>query len=388
MDDVKVFFVGIGGYGVTNLDTVLSGYAKNCTIVGVCDICPEKSQLYPQVVERKIPVYTTMEAFFEENQADLTVISTPIHMHAQQSCYAAEHGSCVLCEKPVASTVAEALTMKNTSERTGKFINIGYQASYNEQNLRFKEIVSSGRLGRLISASTVVLWPRTEAYYGRSPWAGRIKDSAGKLILDSVANNATAHYLHNMFYVLGGGDDVSLTPESIEFELYRVNAIESFDTCALRARCTDGSTLHFFASHAVDKNVGPCMRLVFEKGTAEIKPDERRLILTEENGTVTDFGDVFSDARTKLIRSADMVRGKVGAVCTVNAALSHTRVIEAFHRNPKFIKDINGQAMDYDGSRLHYVEGMAEALMQCYESRMLPCELGCRWSTGINQERI
>ena len=388
MRNVKVFFVGIGGYGATNLDTVMSGYEKNCDIVGVCDICPEKSQFYQQLLDMGVPIYKTMEEFFAEHTAELTVISTPIHMHAAQSCYAMEHGSNVLCEKPVASTVAEALEMKRVSEKTGKFVNIGYQASFHPGNLKFKEMVSSGRLGKLISASTVVLWPRTEAYYGRSPWAGKLTDGSGKLVLDSVTNNATAHYLHNMFYVLGGGANRSLVPENIEFELYRGNAIESFDTCALRVHCTTGETLHYFASHTVDKNIGPLTRFEFENGVAEIDPETKTLVLTEKDGTVTDFGDIFSDARTKLIHSAAMVRGDAEAVCCVEAALSHTKVVEAFHRDPAYIKDVACAVKEYDNSILHYVEGMDEVLLRCSRQLALPGELGCPWSGGVIREQI
>ena len=38
----------------------------------------------------------------------------------------------------------------------------------------------------------------------RNDWAGRKRDRTGAWILDSPANNAMAHDLHNMFYVLGG----------------------------------------------------------------------------------------------------------------------------------------------------------------------------------------
>ena len=47
------------------------------------------------------------------------------------------------------------------------------------------------------------LWPRDERYYSRNGWAGVKRTNDGTWILDSPTNNACAHFLHNMFYVLG-----------------------------------------------------------------------------------------------------------------------------------------------------------------------------------------
>jgi hypothetical protein len=68
---------------------------------------------------------------------------------------------------------------------------------------------------------------KSDAYYQRSFWSGRIKDDNGNWILDSVASNATAHYIHNMFYVLGNEVDKSAVPVEVAAELYRANNIEN-----------------------------------------------------------------------------------------------------------------------------------------------------------------
>jgi hypothetical protein len=57
---------------------------------------------------------------------------------------------------------------------------------------------------------------------------------AGLGIFDSPANNATAHFLHNMFYLLGATRETSAAPAVVQAELYRANAIENFDTAAIR----------------------------------------------------------------------------------------------------------------------------------------------------------
>ena len=49
----------------------------------------------------------------------------------------------------------------------------------------------------------MVSFPRPLSYFKRNDWAGHLRTPAGEDVLDSPLNNATAHYLHNMLYVLG-----------------------------------------------------------------------------------------------------------------------------------------------------------------------------------------
>src|SRR5690606_17230028 len=106
-----------------------------------------------------------------------------------------------------------------------------------------------------------------EAYYRRSGWAGKIRDPEGRWILDSPANNAMAHDLHNMFYVLGKKTDESAVPAWVEAELYRAYPIENFDTAAVRCRTADGVDVLFYVSHVPLAEKGPVFSYEFERAT-------------------------------------------------------------------------------------------------------------------------
>ncbi len=103
-----------------------------------------------------------------------------------------------------------------------------------------------GVFGRAVRLKTITLWPRTHSHYARSRWAGRIKDDHGSWVLDSPVNNATAHYLHNMLYLLGKTTNSSARPASVEAELYRANNIENYDTGALRIKTEEGAEIFSF----------------------------------------------------------------------------------------------------------------------------------------------
>ena len=85
--------------------------------------------------------------------------------------------------------------------------------------------------------------------------------------LDSVASNATAHYLHNMFYVLG--DSVEKSAKPVKWlPSYRANPIENFDTAAIRAKTEEGVEILFLTTHAV--NIHPIPQFCYEFENARV----------------------------------------------------------------------------------------------------------------------
>jgi hypothetical protein len=91
-------------------------------------------------------------------------------------------------------------------------------------------------------------------------------------VLDSPANNAAAHDLHNLLFLLGDEYNTSATPVQIEAETYRARDIASFDTIAARIHLegTDAELL-FTASHAIapENALDPAFIIEFEYATVE-----------------------------------------------------------------------------------------------------------------------
>ncbi len=97
-----------------------------------------------------------------------------------------------------------------------------------------KKDVRDGVLGRPVRFKCLVLWPRPISYFQRNDWAGKIRSESGAWIFDSPVHNATAHYLHNLFFLLGDDPASSAMPLDVQAECYRVNAIENYDAAAVR----------------------------------------------------------------------------------------------------------------------------------------------------------
>ncbi|WP_079914016.1 Gfo/Idh/MocA family protein [Paenibacillus sp. 32352] len=388
---VSILLVGIGGYGNTHVNELLRAYDDSDirpVIAGVVDVYPEKSNHYQALQELNVPFYTTMEEFYAHHRADLAVISTPIQFHCKQTCLALANGSSVLCEKPIAATVQEVRQMMEARDRSGKFVAIGFDWSFTPQIQQLKQDVMSGLFGKPVRLKTVVLWRRTDSYFS-SGWKGRQKSDQGEWILDSVAHNATSHYLHNMFYILGSKTDESLRLQSVEAELYRANPIENFDTCAVRVQGEGGVEVLFYATHAVSQNFGPSFCYEFENAVITYTSGQNgnRIEAAFKDGTVRVYEARKASKLRTCIQAA--ASGEVGIPCGLEAAYAEVLCTNGMLSSMPDIHSFPVESIRRDEEiGFTWVEGLKEALLDSYHRWSLPSELGYEWAAKGNRTEL
>lgn len=376
---ISILIVGAGGYGNYYVDALLNHeHQEGFLIAGVVDPYPSACRNLDKLKQMNVPFFTTLEEFYSKNSADLAIISSPIHFHQNQVCYALSKGSNVLCEKPVSATVQEALAMLKAQKEAGKFVSIGFQWSYAKAIHNLKKDMIDGVLGTPLRFKTLVLWPRDEDYYNRG-WAAKIKDNSGNWILDSIANNAAAHYLHNMLYLLGDTLDTSEYPEKISAELYRANKIENYDTICARIITKKGTELSFYATHATQELLDPTFCYEFENAVVTFRTGSN--IRAEfKDGTVKEYGNPDENLYSKLNNAIDTVKGISKSPCTIETALPHLICINGMQESMK-ITDFPEDIVKYDSnSKLIYVEGLNEVLKDCYENWIFPAQTKVPWA--------
>ena len=387
---VTVALVAIGGYGNHYVKALLEPeYRETAEIVAAVDPTPDHCQRLAELEAMRVPVYPTMEAFHAntETPPDLVIISSPIHWHARQTIAALEHGSNVLCEKPMCATVQEADAMIAARDRAGKFVIIGYQRSFTPTVQELKHDIQSGVLGKPKRLKCLCLGWRDEKYYGRNNWAGALKSPEGDWVLDSPANNAMAHFLHHMFYVLGPQKNRSAVPARVTAELYRANDISNFDTCAIRSITVEGAETLFVASHAVNVKEPTTFRHEFENATVtrERIDDWRGAVVAHfTDGTTKNYSEPeLPHIPGKLREAIELVKTGGSVTCGPEAARSQTLCINAAHDSmpdivefPESMIDVMGEP----GERVAFVPGLADTLRRCYEESKLPSELGIDWA--------
>ncbi len=397
MKKLSVLLAGAGGYGNVYLKALLDEKKDDHFVISaIVDPKPQNSHYYQRIKELGIPLYPTMEAFYEEGRADLAIIASPIQYHCPQTCLALSHGSHVLCEKPASAVIQEIDRMIEERDRADRMVTIGYQWSFSDTIQELKKDIRKGYLGKPKRLKSLVLWPRHQSYFQRNNWAGKKVDDRGNWILDSVVNNATAHYLHNMFYVLGKEMDRSARPEWVTAELYRANEIENFDTAAVRIQTEEGVELLFIASHAVDTERGPAFCYEFEKATVVYERGQKNegseVIAVFTDGTRKSYGDPFHEEVGKLWRTMNAIRGNGSIPCGLEAASSHTLCVNGMQESVKnitcFPEDLILVEEKNPSDPLIFVEDLAQVLTDCYDSWRMPHEAGIIWAKAGQKVKL
>jgi len=380
--------VAIGGYGFHYLKALLEEQEPpHSRLVGVVDPIAESSLLWPVVSHLGIPICSSMEEFYGAgHEADLAVIASPIHWHVPQSLAALANGSSVLCDKPVGATIQEVDQLVHARDRSGHWVMVGYQWSYSAAILALKRDILAGRFGRPLRASALCCWPRDASYYSRNDWAGRLRDPrTGRWVLDSPANNAMAHDLHNLFYLFGPELYLSARPDRVQAELYRAYPVETFDTAACRAVAENGMELLFFASHATEGSLDPRFRLEFEDATVTYGENGGGIVAVGPKGEHKSYGSPCDTPQFhKLSAAIDYVQGTGTLVCGPEAARSQTLCINGLHESVTEIPSFPAALIRQAGTpaRIH-VSGLEDVLLRCYGEGKLPGEAGISWaSTG------
>ncbi len=382
MSKLHIALCGIGGYARLYTNYILDAHDDRIIPVGVVDpyanACPRLADLQ----NAGIPVYDTLEELYQHQTVDLTVITTPIHLHTSQICTALSCGSHVLCEKPLCADEGDIEILREAEKKSGKTVSIGYQWSWSEAILALKGDILSGKYGACTDMRTMVLWPRDFAYYKRGTgWAGRILAADGTPLYDSIANNATAHYLHNLLFLLGEEGKAQM-PVAVEAELYRANAIENYDTCKVNMTMADGARLTYLASHATDGLVNPLFHLRFAEGevcysqnktdlSAALAPewyedgDYNHLMALTKSGEKIDYGNPFADELRKLKGAIALALGETdGIACGIEAASAHTKVINILQKQFE-IQPFREELVCTNGEKA-WVTGLTEQMCACY----------------------
>jgi predicted dehydrogenase len=383
---VNVALVGICGYGASYLNLLLDAPPSDgYRLVAVVDPQAARSVRIGEVHDRRIGVHADLPALFAAQHVDLTLICTPIHLHASQTCAALMHGSSVLTEKPLSTTVEDGARVELAEARYGQFVAVGYQWSFSRAVEALKRDVMAGVLGRPKRLSAIAMFPRGDNYYGRNAWAGRITSERGERVFDSPLNNAAAHYLHNMLYVLGATRETSDTPAWVEAELYRANGIESFDTAALRCRAACGAEVLFYTTHAVAERIGPVCRFEFEHAVVEYDHGAGgRFVARVDDGRIVDYGQPERDRNAKIWQCIDAVRTGAPVACGPRAAMPHTQCVAAARASSvvvDFPLDLRRRGVAQGEGPMTWIDGLSEGFVRSYKRGILPSEDGCAWAT-------
>jgi predicted dehydrogenase len=276
--------------------------------------------------------------------------------------------------------------MAEAERQSGKYVAIGYQWSFTPTIQALKRDIMAGVFGRPKWFKTCILWPRLASYYQRNRWAGRITSDSGEWVLDSPANNAMAHYLHNALFILGDTPTTSARAVSVQAELYRANPIENYDAAALRVLTEGGVEVLFYGAHPVSKETHPVFCLELEDATIEYNANHHHGVIARlTDGSVRKYGSPDEEWE-KLWQTVNAIRTGVPVACGIDAASAHTLCINGAQESTEITAiphELIRQESRGDADTLTWAFGLHEIFTQSYDRGCLPSEIGVYpWTRG------
>ncbi len=389
-----VVLVGLGGYGRIYrqlLEPVLA--AGECRLLaGVDPTWPPERRSFT-VGATEAPVFRTLEACHADVGAvDLTIIASPVPFHLEQARVALGAGSHVLCEKPLVPLWTDADRLQELVDETGLELGVGIQWSFSEVWRAVKRRLAAGDFGAPLRMETLISWPRYDSYYA-SGWHGQLELPGVGLSLDSIVANATAHYLHTMFWLLGEDEAAAVWPTEVEAEIYRSKPITGFDTCFLRGRIGEGGPRFVYAgSHSSEPNEPVSLRIVCERATLVLGCGSGDELLRAEwdDGRVEVIGDTghVAAATDKVRGMLAVVRGEAANPCTIASVRPHLGLMNALLAQAPIVEIPEPWRVRVEGGWM--VDGMHGVLERVFATGGLPSESEVPWAaaaTRIDTER-
>ena len=159
---IKVGIIGFGFMGRTHFRCWKA--LEDVEIAAVCEmnsqiaqgLKKESGNIEPTgdaVDLSAVNIYTDIDEMLDSEKLDAVSITLPTYLHAEFSIKVLSKGIHVLCEKPMALNVEDCKRMISEAESSGKILQIGHCIRFWPEYARAKEIIDSGKYGKVIAAT-------------------------------------------------------------------------------------------------------------------------------------------------------------------------------------------------------------------------------------------
>lgn len=246
---VAVIGAGIGAEHLAAYATMPDHYAVQLIVDR------DLTRAIPLAQKYGAPVAADIGAALDDPLIDVIDICLPPQMHVPGTLQALAAGKHVICEKPLATSLADAYTVKAAAAEAGKHVFPVFQYRFGQAFSNLRTLIDSGLAGVPKAASLETHWARDAGYYANG-WRGTWATECGGAVLCHAIH---AHDL--LVHFFGPVAAVSAHVSTL------VNPIETEDTAAITFQMHNGAlaTSSVCLGAAQDETR---MRLIFEHLTA------------------------------------------------------------------------------------------------------------------------
>ena len=147
---LRIGVVGLGYWGPNIARNIAE--LPGAELAYLCDLRSEAIE----PLARKYPNARATRDFAEllaDREVDAVAISTPVSTHAELAAAALEAGKHVFVEKPLASSAADAVALRELARERGRVLMPGHTFLYSPPVVKIKQLIDSGELGDIYFVS-------------------------------------------------------------------------------------------------------------------------------------------------------------------------------------------------------------------------------------------
>jgi len=276
MHTVRLGMIGCGEIAVRTAEGIAE--APHAAHVMVMDA---RLSVAADMGERyNVPHTDQVETLLANPDVDAVYIAVPHYLHAPLTVQALDAKKHVLCEKPIATTLADADAMIRAAEKNARKLSIAYGAQVDASHIWLHDALADGLIGRITGTRIVARADKPESYW-HGGYSGRVqtdwrisKEKAGGGVL--IMN--TIHDLNTIRYLTG----LEVTRVYAEYDTF-VTDVEVEDFIAVTFRYDNGAIGSLEAGSAVRgrEPAGRAHNRIYgERGQLVLSPTPQ-LFLTE-----------------------------------------------------------------------------------------------------------
>ncbi len=350
MAKFKVGIIGCGGIARTAHFPAYH-FEKRSEVVALCDIVDGRAEKYlKQFPNAK--VYKDYKEVLKDESIDYIEICTPNYLHSVIAVEALEAGKHVLCEKPDAINVDEALKMKAAADKAGKTLMIIRNNRYLPASMKLKEMSDNGEFGEVYAARCG--WVRRRGIPGKGGWFTTKAMSGGGPLID-----LGVHMIDLAVWLMGNPKPVSVSgntfckfadsdssdsKNSMFGDKVEGGTFDVEDLAMGLIRFENGAVLQIEFSWA--SNIFKEHRFVELRGTQSglFWKNGKAKIFSEKNGKNVNkkipSGITFDGHRRNISHFIDVLEGKADPVFVPQQGIDLIKILCAIYESAKTGKEV------------------------------------------------
>ena len=255
---IRFAVIGQGHIGKRHAEMIRRN--PQAQLVCVCDVLPPEETGSTEIKEA---YYRSAATMLATEDLDVVCICVPNGLHTDMALMAIDSNCHVVIEKPMALAMRDAERIIQHAIERDRRVFCVMQNRYSPPSVWLKELVESGRLGRIYTVELNCLWNRDGRYYQAGGWHGTKELDGGTLFTQF------SHFIDIMYWLFGDIKDIRT--ELRDFNHQRLTDFEDSGIATFRfADCDDASGVLVFSTAVWDCNLESSLTIVAENGSVKV----------------------------------------------------------------------------------------------------------------------